>query len=91
MWKAEVIADSTGKWCGNQLRFKTREEAEAYVRDLAWRWTSVIDTRVREETRHEELRAELREMRRALRISKPRQQPSCYPKRRARHDPARVV
>jgi len=32
-WKPEVIADSSGKWCGNALRFATREEAEANVRD----------------------------------------------------------
>jgi len=30
-WKAEVIADSSGKWCGNALRFAAREEAEANV------------------------------------------------------------
>jgi hypothetical protein len=45
-WKPEVIADSTGKWCGNALRFATREEAESQVRDLSWRWTAVRDTRV---------------------------------------------
>jgi len=47
-YKSEVIADSTGKFCGNALRFATREEAEDYVRDLAWRWTAVRDTRVLE-------------------------------------------
>jgi hypothetical protein len=46
MWKAEVIADSTGEWCGNRMRFKTQAEAEAYVFDLAMRWTAVRDTRV---------------------------------------------
>jgi hypothetical protein len=45
-YKSEVIADNTGKFCGNALRFATREEAEAYVTDLAWRWTAVSDTRV---------------------------------------------
>jgi hypothetical protein len=45
-WKAEVIADSSGKWCGNGLRFATRQEAERYVSDLSWRWTAVRDTRV---------------------------------------------
>jgi hypothetical protein len=49
-WKAEVIADSTGKWCGNALRFATKEEAEAYVADLAYRWALVTDTRVSEST-----------------------------------------
>jgi hypothetical protein len=45
-WAPEVIADNSGKFCGNALRFATREEAEANVRDLAMRWTSVRDTRV---------------------------------------------
>lgn len=34
-WKPEVIADSTGKWCGNALRFETYDEAKKYVEDLA--------------------------------------------------------
>ena len=42
----EVIADFTGKWYGNALRFATKQEAEANVSDLAFRWTSVRDTRV---------------------------------------------
>lgn len=41
----EVIADSSGKWCGNALRFATREEAEANARNLASRWLLVRDTR----------------------------------------------
>ena len=45
-WKAEVIADSSGKFCGNALRFATREEAETYVLDLSMRWTLVRETRV---------------------------------------------
>lgn len=45
-FKAEVIADSSGQWCGNGLRFATRELAELYVFDLACRWTSVRDMRV---------------------------------------------
>jgi hypothetical protein len=45
-WKPEVIADSSGEWCGNALLFATREEAERYVFDLAMRWTLVRDTRV---------------------------------------------
>lgn len=45
-FKPEVIADASGKWCGNALRFSTREEAEAQVLDLMMRWTSVRDTRV---------------------------------------------
>jgi len=45
-YKSEVIADSSGQFCGNALRFATREEAELYVADLAIRWTLVTDTRV---------------------------------------------
>lgn len=45
-WKPEVIADSSGKWFGNALRFATKEEAEKNVANLALRWTSVVDTRV---------------------------------------------
>jgi hypothetical protein len=45
-YKPEVIADSSGHWAGNALRFATREEAEQNVRDLMFRWTSVRETRV---------------------------------------------
>ncbi len=45
-WKAEVIADNSGKFCGNRLRFATKEEAECYARDLAGRWTLVREWRV---------------------------------------------
>ena len=45
-FKPEVIADSSGQWCGNALRFATREEAEANVQDLMMRWFAVRDTRV---------------------------------------------
>lgn len=45
-FKAEVIADNSGKFCGNGLRFATQEEAEAYAKDLAWRWTLVREWRV---------------------------------------------
>lgn len=36
---AEVIADNSGKWVGNGLRFATKDEAEKYAVDLMWRWT----------------------------------------------------
>lgn len=49
-WAPEVIADRTGQWCGNALRFATREEAEANVADLRARWIMVVDTRVVEST-----------------------------------------
>ena len=42
----EVIADGSGKWCGNALRFATREEAELNVNELAYRWFAVTKTRV---------------------------------------------
>lgn len=45
-WAPEVIADSSGKWCGNALRFATKEEAEANVQDLHSRWMLVSQTRV---------------------------------------------
>ena len=46
----EVIADSSGQWCGNQLRFATKEEAERNVFDLSMRWMMVRETRVVEST-----------------------------------------
>jgi len=49
-FKPEVIADSSGKWCGNSLRFATRAEAEANARDLSMRWFAVRETRVIEST-----------------------------------------
>ena len=45
-FKPEVIADTPGKWWGNALRFATREEAAANVRDLMMRWFAVQETRV---------------------------------------------
>jgi len=45
-WKSEVIADNSGKFAGNALRFASKEEAERYVRDLSMRWLAVRDTRV---------------------------------------------
>lgn len=49
-WAPEVIADSSGKFCGNGLRFATKEEAEGNVRDLSMRWIAVRETRVVEST-----------------------------------------
>lgn len=45
-YKVEVIADSSGEWVGNQLEFDTKEQAEDYAKDLAWRWTAVREWRV---------------------------------------------
>lgn len=44
-WAPEVIADSSGKWSRNGLRFATKEEAEANALNLASRWTLVRDIR----------------------------------------------
>lgn len=41
----QVIADGSGRWTGNQLRFPTEAEALAYVHDLMMRWVLVTDTR----------------------------------------------
>jgi hypothetical protein len=45
-YKAEVIADSSGEWVANALRFPTREMAEKYGADLSMRWTAVREWRV---------------------------------------------
>jgi hypothetical protein len=45
-FKAEVIADNSGKFVANGLRFATEAEAKAYVDDLFARWISVRETRV---------------------------------------------
>lgn len=44
-WRPEVIADSSGKWTGNGLRFATEQEALDNVRDLSMRWFAVRETR----------------------------------------------
>jgi hypothetical protein len=45
-YRVEVIADSSGKWCGNAIRFDTVDEGKAYGADLASRWTLVRAWRV---------------------------------------------
>jgi hypothetical protein len=49
-FKVEVIADSSGRWCGNGLFFATREEAQSYANDLVSRWTLRSADRVVEST-----------------------------------------
>lgn len=44
----QVVADSSGKFCGNALRFATYKEAEESALSLMWRWTLVRDIRVAE-------------------------------------------
>jgi hypothetical protein len=45
-YAVEVIADSSGKWCGNGCRYPTREIAEQAASDLAGRWFLVREWRV---------------------------------------------
>lgn len=45
-YKVEVIADNSGEWCSNSLRFKTEAEAKEYGANLASRWTAVREWRV---------------------------------------------
>ena len=53
-YSPEVIADSSGKFFGNTLRFPFtpdgKRAAEDWVAGLAERWTLVISTRVIETT-----------------------------------------
>lgn len=44
-WAPEVIADNSGKWSRNALRFATKEEAEASANELMQRWYLVLATR----------------------------------------------
>jgi hypothetical protein len=44
-YAAEVIADDTGRWTGNQMRFPTEVEAMAYATALSWRWIAVREWR----------------------------------------------
>lgn len=45
-YHVEVIADRSGTWAGNGVRFSTVTEAAAYARDLFMRWTAVREWRV---------------------------------------------
>jgi hypothetical protein len=45
-WKPEVLVD--GAWCSNALRFATKQEAEASVRELMSRWYVPSDGRAGE-------------------------------------------
>lgn len=44
-WRPEVIADSTGAWLPNGLRFATETEAADNAQALAWRWLAVREWR----------------------------------------------
>jgi len=41
-WKAEVRVGNDDKFYSNDLRFSTKEEAEAYGRDLMSRWMATV-------------------------------------------------
>jgi hypothetical protein len=41
-----VIADESGLWTSNALRFATHDEAQMYALDLGCRWTAVRNARV---------------------------------------------
>ena len=45
-FKVEVIADNSGKWVGNMLRFAEQAQAEEYAVDLSCRWMAVRESRV---------------------------------------------
>ena len=45
-FKVEVIADNSGKWCGNALRFASEAAAKDYAEGLYMRWTLVQEWRV---------------------------------------------
>lgn len=45
-WKIEVIADSSGKWAGNGMRYPTYRSADAAGYSLSQRWTLVKEYRV---------------------------------------------
>ena len=45
-FKVEVIADSSGKWCGNAMLYDTEGEAKAAAVDLMNRWLLVREWRV---------------------------------------------
>jgi len=46
-FKVQVqTASDCGHWVGNELRFATRKEAEAYASALFARWTAVNEHRV---------------------------------------------
>ncbi len=47
-FKFEVIADSSGKFCGNAQEFETQVEAESAARNLESRWMLVREWRVLE-------------------------------------------
>ena len=54
MFRVEVIADNSGKWCGNAKTYDTHKEAINAAIDLALRWTMVSEWRVVENKTEDE-------------------------------------
>ena len=46
IYKVEVIADNSGKWCGNQIEHADYDTARIAAIDLANSWLSVRRARV---------------------------------------------
>jgi len=49
-WQVWVIADNSGEWASNAMRYATKERAEKGARDLASRWMLVTDWKVEPST-----------------------------------------
>lgn len=45
-YKVEVIADNSGKFCGNALQFESIDQAKEYAADLMSRWLLVSNWRI---------------------------------------------
>jgi hypothetical protein len=45
-YKVEVIADRSGQWASNALRFANYADAENWAHDLWSRWLAVRDHRI---------------------------------------------
>lgn len=50
-WRVEVIADQSGKWCGNGCYYPSKEAAQIAASDLAARWFLVREWRVVEDSK----------------------------------------
>jgi hypothetical protein len=49
-WACWVLAHGETEWATNALRFATKEEADAWGRDLLGRWTAAKETESRPST-----------------------------------------
>lgn len=46
IYRVEVLADDSGCWVGNGMRFDTVDEAEQYARGLQYHWSAVREWKV---------------------------------------------